>query len=593
MSEAIQTSIYRLRQSIAAMDETTRRLHLVTLDIRYLEKEFLLKGYHVQKVKANIDSKHDYILFYKNWPIKIKWKEFIAEVAEENEDILKNNVAINEGFILLVKNKKHKQNLYAVTGGFGHIELQSFIDYQFGSDILSRLIKTEDKVLRTAKERGFIGGVLGSVKYFRGDYNLNENESFGNYYQELKAKLDKNVLKKVFKFKDEEIKKGGLVDAKSSFTIRKPLNIKRLTEIIDILHSVIQDDPIVDLNLIKRLDKSDKALIEKLNKEAYVQLLRIYKGLGSEVNFELCHKYFDKFFGADEYHVSFSDKILQTANIDECENFMSIRQLYSNATALGKDKKDFEKLIENTRISSFYDGVELTNGYLVDHLCAEISFNGRSYFLFNQEWFWLKPEFETILNSQCQDLMNTSIIKNVLKKWRARAEDENEFNGRHIGELNTLVFDKVTPQNIEACDILKWNTKEIYFIHVKKGFNNEMRNLGRQVHIAAKRIQEDLTTGKKYLDELYDTLANMKANEPYFLAAQKQLVSFPKAKFLKLFDGRKPIFIVAVLDESNTGNRDFSDMQKYKSNIAKFCLQQLRIEMRVMAMEFKIVEIEQ
>lgn len=594
MADAILTSIYKLRPSIALMDKSGKLVR-TDIDLNFLEAEFKNSGYQAQKLQPLKKPGHKFKLFYNTWDTFVRWKDFVADIALPGEAILNAKISVNEGFILLVLiEKKNRNELYAITGGFGHVELQSYINYQFGLDILSRLIQTQDKVLRAAKERNFVGGVLGSVKYFRGDYNLNENESFGNYYQELRAKLQKTVLKNTFKFSDNELKRGGMCDAKSSFTIRKPVTFDRAVEIVDVLDNLIRKPQIVDLNLIKRLDKSDKALIDKLDRELDKELLNIYFGRATDVNVEVCHRFFDKYYDAIDFELSFSvGRKSYSSRINECSCLHDILEEYQKNGITLSTQNDVKLLIQNTKISSFdSSGSQQTSGKLIDHLCAELKFNNRSYFLFNQEWYLVKREFANVLNRQCQDLLNThSLVSTFLRKWNSKAKTENEFNAEHIGDLNTLVFDKVTPENIEACDILKWNGEEIYFIHVKEGFNNEMRNLGRQVHISARRILQDLKSGRQYLGLLYDELSNKVATTSYFINAKAQLKHYTRSKFLKLFDDRKPVFVVAVLDSSKKGNRSFADITKFNSNIAKFCLHQLSQEVRLLDTELKILEI--
>jgi hypothetical protein len=119
-----------------------------------------------------------------------------------------------------------------------------------------------------------------------------------------------------------------------------------------------------------------------------------------------------------------------------------------------------------------------------------------------------------------------------------------------------------------------------------------MRNLGRQIHISAKRVLQDLKSNKEILSELYIKLSKMTPKTDYFLKAQKQLSDISKKDFLKLFDKRKIIFVLAVLDSGRNSSRNFSKISDFKSNIAKFCLQQLTQEMRLLDVELKVLEIE-
>lgn len=133
---------------------------------------------------------------------------------------------------MLILNNSSK-NLYAVTGGLGYHAIQEFIDDDFGVDILSRLISKEDKILKSVKEKSVMGGILGTTKFFRKDYNLFENDGFGKIYQELKSRLNKDILKTKFGFSDEDLRKDSSCIAKTSFKINKSITFEQMFQIID------------------------------------------------------------------------------------------------------------------------------------------------------------------------------------------------------------------------------------------------------------------------------------------------------------------------------------------------------------------------
>lgn len=117
-----------------------------------------------------------------------------------------------------------------------------------------------------------------------------------------------------------------------------------------------------------------------------------------------------------------------------------------------------------------------------------------------------------------------------------------------------------------------------------------MRNLCRQVQIAARRVHEDLRTGGDFMRNHYDKLFNMVATDPYNIKAKAQLNSISKIEYLKYFEKRKPVFVLAVLDPVKK-KRSLQNVKDYDSSIAKFCLQKLIQDMRVLNVEFKITQI--
>jgi hypothetical protein len=383
MAETIQTAIFKLREKIDEKDEDGNIKSRV-VDLDYLQRRFYSNGYRSQKLKPDFKKDYEFKLFYKRWPTTVQWKKFLEVIVEPDEDILKNESSFNEGYILLIRNKKAKSDTYAITGGFGHMQLQDFCDFQFGLDIISRLIRTNDKVLRAAKERNFVGGVLGSVKFFRGEYNLNENESFGSFYQELKATLSNTVLKDTFKFTEEELKSGNLCEAKSSFALKKSIKLEKAVELVGVLEKLSKQKPTVDLNLIRKLDRSDTTLIESLNEHVLRFLFEEYQGKSTGINFEICHKDFDKFYDCGKYQLSFRiNKKQQILIVEDLSNFDFFCENLPDHEKISS-KEDFEKFVRTVAISSLDgDGKEVTFGMLEDHLCAEIVFHAQSYFLVN------------------------------------------------------------------------------------------------------------------------------------------------------------------------------------------------------------------
>jgi uncharacterized protein (TIGR04141 family) len=594
MSESIQIGIFRLRSEIEELDKN-HSLFTTEVDVDMLTSRFKKEGYKQQKLKTLVLDGYKLYLFYKRWPSSIKWKEFIKTIADSKSQIIKNPNSSNEGYVLLIETPKSK-TLYALAGGFGHIQLQEYTDNEFGLDVLSRLIKADDKVLKAVKEKNFIGGVLGSIKFFRGDYNFNENENFGNFYQELKAKLNLEILRKTFGFNPTELKKKeSFCVAKSSFTIRKSITINKALSIIGRLDTLLTKKPVIDFNLVKRLAKSDKSLIDKLNLQLKTTLYDIFRSKPVDNNIEICHKEFDKYLVADIYEVSFSVKNnrYHDEHVKQLENFKDLIQVYLKHSNKIIDFKSFEETLNSTTIiSKNEDNSNPTKGTLFEHICAELRVDKISYFLINKEWYHIKSEFEKQLNEQCQSFVNNHSANKLLKPWNV-TDSENAFNARHIGQKETLVFDKITPENIEVCDILKWTKDAVYLIHVKKGFDNEMRNLCRQIQIAARRLQDDAKTGGSFLENHYETLASSKGISPYIVKARKQLDHFSQDEYTAIFDPknkRKLVFVLAILD-SAIKKRSFKKISEYDSNIAKFCLQKLVIDMRQLDIELQILQI--
>lgn len=592
MSQKIQIGIFQFKKDVIEIDKKSTPIE-VKVTMSFLSKKIIAKGYSSQKVNLNLNDKFEFQLFHKRVKTNIKWKNFIKKIASEGESILKYQTSNSESFVLLLKNG---HEIYAIAGGYGHTSIQDYVNHDFGLEILSRILKSDEKLLVAVKEKNLTGGILGAIKFFRNNYNLNDNENFGNFYQELHASLNEKILIDKFGFTQNDIDTGSLCVAKSSFLIKKSISFDQMLEIVSNIEKLIKDvEPLVEINSVKKLGKADKHLIEKLNNGLDDKVWEIVKNQhDDDTSIELCHKDFDKYYTAQSYKLNFNQVGKKESIFDEpLKNLNQLKESIKDAIDI-YNKKKFLLLLNKIKISSLDDSGNIeTTGTLKQHYSAEFSENGQSYFYSNTEWYQIKPNFTLKLNELCAAFIKDNQHEKFDDVWDYPSENENTFNAKHLNKPQTLVFDKVTPLNIEACDIMKWDDQFVYFIHVKAGFDNTMRDLSLQVNIAAQKIQEDLKSGNKvYLTLLYNTLKNMKASEPYFIEAKKQLDSISLTQFLDIFNGRKPVFVLAVLDKASMKNtRTINDIELFESNIAKFSLKELIQNMRISNIGFRIVEI--
>lgn len=591
MSEKLQLGIYRIKDEIIELKKG-KLSSRVTIDIPYLQSIFKTKGYKQQVLQPNLSNDFDIFLFFKRNPSHIRWKEFIENIADSNAAIIKHKKTNNESYVLVFNNKATGK-IYATTGGFGHTALQGIVEGDFGLEILSRLMKAEDKTLRSTKEKNLTGGILGEVKFFRNDYNLNENENFGNFYQELHSSLNKSLLIQTFGFSQTDIDSDCLCVAKNSFTIKKSIDFQQLLGIITKCENLIDAvQPVVEINGVKKLTKAHKALIADLNNELDKSIIQCYKGAQVDISIELCHKDFDKYLHADNFIFEFkiNGSTIEGQFDEPLKNITKVIEQVKLEDSNLSDNK-LLSLIGNAHISSKNNSSDTqTDDLLRNHFYTEVPFNGKSYFLSDSEWFEIKTSFTDKLNEQCQDFINANTSNIQLDIWNYPAEKENDFNSKHIGKNDFLVFDKFTPDNIEACDILYWDVGNIYFIHAKAGFDNSMRDLSHQVNIAARRVKEDVKTGYKFIEKLYDSVKNSSGTSTYSINARNQLNNITKNDFVDLFKTRKLVFVLAVKDTASSA-RSLNKVEDFNSNIAKFSLHELVKTMRNLAIDFEICEL--
>ena len=573
----IQISIYKIKEK--KLEDMSRIIESRGYTNQELEREEI-DDYRIQ-------------LFYKKRDFNPKWKDYFLSIAKSDQEILQRNISSSEEFVLLLLNEKN-ENLYAVTGGLGYVAIQENIDDEFGMDIFSRIIKKEDKILKATKEKSVVGSIIGTTKYFRNDFNLFETDSFGKIYQEMKARLNKKILIEKLGFTEDDIKKEAGCIVKSSFKINKNITFKQLLKMINGLESILENEQPISINKVKKLTKRNSTLILELYDTLLNQLWDRYEVQDDSYSFDLCHKDFEKYLTASEYIVKKGSSYKNFFNDHTFDELLDIDDIFRELKKSNKNpgsKNNFIELIESLKIFSFdEEGKELTKDWVIAHLLGDVTYNEKKYFYIDKAWYLIEDEFLSELNSSCKSFIVNNMDTGLDKKWDYPDEDENRYNQKYIGDKNTIVLDKITPDNIEPCDILKWDDNNLYLYHVKAGFGNTMRDLCSQIVISANRIIQDINSSKEYINKIYTTLQSKIDGKPYFNLVGRQTEQYSREDFLGLF-GKPLVFILAVLDTASAKVRNISDIEKFNSNIAKFSLRDLIKEMKGLDINFKITQI--
>lgn len=550
-----------------------------------------------QDLLPNPSADFRFMLLYRKNPSKPKWKDFLKPIVSTGQDVLKENQSWLENFVLLVQSQSSK-NLYAITGGLqAYFAIQDFIEEDFGVDVLSRLIKKEDKILKSVKEKTVMGGILGSTKFFRNNYNLFENDGFGKIYQELQANIDKQILSDKFGFTLEDLKRDAICVAKTSFRINKAVDLNQVLKIISGCEYVLANlIPILINNVRKLSRKKEGVLTSELDDKLMNQLWQRFNSPEFPIDFDLCHKDFEKYLTADLIVVR---KNSSKQSFMDFEKLINIDDFFLNLKSLGQTLSSLEQLTEligSLKIYSYSNDDEinpLTKGWLLQHLFGDVTLDDdKKYFLIDGYWYLVEKSFIKQLDESCKAFIDRNYYEGLDKTWPVDW-DENTYNETYVGEGNTLVLDKVLPRNVEPCDVLKWDTDNVYFCHVKMGFRNTMRDLCSQVFLAANCVRNCSTNNQDYLREIYSTLSQKQtSSDPYFAKIAGQISSLSEQAFLDIFKGKNIVFVLAIADVNNPERLVKDHLPEFRSSIAKFSLEELVKNMRGIEVDFKFAQIQ-
>jgi uncharacterized protein (TIGR04141 family) len=590
MSEKIQNNFYLLKDTVKVIKKA--KVIEEKIDFIYLHKLLQKKKFKEQETLPNLSSKYEIKVYHKKSSTPIKWKDFMKTVVKTGEEIFRISNSISESYVIIFFNPNSKK-YFASTGGYAHILIQEIATNDFGLEILSRILKADDKTIRSTKERNLTGGIQGAIKFFRTDYNLYQNESFGNIYNELNASINIEQLEKIFGFAKNDLKSDSLCIAKNSFSLKKAISFVELLKLIERCENLIKRKPVVEINSVEKISKSNTILLNDLWTDLNKKVYQNYLDSNNFFSVEISHKDFEKYYYANSIVLNFSIKRKkEQLKFDETiRNIQTILdEIRNNNNSLSEI--DFQKCIDTGYIETFDENGEMiTRDSVRNHFCTEITFSNKSYFLIEKDWFEIGKTFIDKIDEQAEHFIITNKYSGpIMKKWTTGTE--NKYNSSYFTVSDSLVFDRFTPQNIEVCDILRWDTKNIYFYHVKKGFDNSMRDLCSQVFIAARKVKEDSKNKYIFLENLYDNVIGNNGKTTYSKEAKKYLSKVSKSDFINIARNRNIVFVLAVLDTSNLSRTLEKDIRNFDSNIAKFSLNELSKNMRNLEVDFKILQLE-
>jgi len=551
------------------------------------------KRFNKTPIRPGIDfCGFDVRLFFSSKDRTPNWKNFVSPILADSSDLQKDCRDI--AYIAFIYDDK---NLFAISGGYGNHVIQDYSEPNFGTEIITRLISKQSDVIKSLKERGITGSILGSTIIFRRDSKLAYQDSFGKVYKELQAELSKSILTTQFGFSDEEISKAVKCNAKRTFKLGKSINFTRLLKILKQISEVLEHEKNFTLNYCSKLNsrnKRDKLVIEGLEYLLYSKLYNYCKEKDT-INFEFCAPDFEKYAKADTYNIYKGQSRVELLSE---ENLSNIQDILSKLCEINifdlTDYDDFRNTISELNVKSCTnEGINLTKGPFIKHVHGEIKQNNKSYFYIDGEWYRIQYEFLNELNNFFKNGTEEVIYNKILKAPFdvSKQQTEDDYIKKYLDKGNFLVLHKIKPENIELCDLLHYDNNNTNLVHIKKGFDNSMRDLVLQILISAKRVQADIATSQfTFLKKVYESLKNgIESDSRYLRTISKQEIK--ENEFIELFKKKNIIFSLAFVDTATRDKNIKKDIEEFGSNIAKFSIKELSKELRNIDFRFRIIQI--
>jgi uncharacterized protein (TIGR04141 family) len=569
-------NIYQIDKSHYQLKALTDTPAIIRTIVKAANSKQGLAPFDPEKVSTFKKDEFTYFLYVTNTDEKESdWIAFFPTELTEKKNFIQQKVSL----ILFIETEFQ---LYVIVGGSAFKMVVAFIDHSFGLNAYDRIIEPDKDELTSIKTRGITGQRIGMNEQFRNEYRIINFTRFGKLPKEIHVKLCKETTNLYFPYLKTKEKDRIQITVGAGFKIGRQIDF-------DDLHQIIQDMSIINtltpkeyLSSYKQITNADeifelrKLLVHKL----YNNLAILYnnsKETSDRFDFDFCNpNNIEKFYEADTYELKERTedggyKVFTT--VDDREDIF--RKVMDRAMeVIGQyNEYKFSNYLWSVLVAAIKGDKTVASSGFLHHFSAEFNKPGESIFLIDTKWFYLKDQFITDMITNAQHIFKTYKAPDYVLKFpwdKGLLPKESDYNKQYDAEPNCILCDTLIVDGVELCDILYYDDKNLYLVHVKAGFGSQVRELSNQVMISARRLKEALNAkGNDFLENYYNKLIKSKHN----------INNLNLDEFKGLF--KKSISYIIAVNSTLVDDLAIEDnMIKYNSNIARFSLIQCSNEMQ-------------
>lgn len=511
------------------------------------------------------------------------WMSYLpSELTEDNDFKVRH-----ASFCLFIE---YDSRVFSIIGGKGISVIKRFLNHTFGLDFFEKIAEPENDIVHTLLSRGVTGNLTSEEKTYRNDQKLGDALSIGRVPRKIHLELRKELKDTIFDFVDFEKSDTVHIEIGNIFRLKWKLSFEETHLLILRISEVLDSDVNSPLSSFERI-RDDKFEDEILKMALYTHLrddmVRLNTGDSTSANlldYDFVHP--DKltaFYECDEYQIFLKGAQIPFETVQDRSLIYSKTLAHIYSIVDPKNPWDFISKIAGVRVKGFVGESQKTIAMFTNHLTCEILVSGRPYFLIDNNWYSVRGDFIKAINDRCKSILQSNRIQSEILSipWSINEMTEGDYNLAYNDQINYIVLDKMLGQNIELCDILYEDGDQIYLIHVKKGFDAKIRDLTNQISISANRLWNDVKSDFHFVDAVYD-----RYKRSSHFNNDKTL-----EEFRDLFSSQKEVIFVLAFAHNKINKSVYSDLEDFKSNIAKFSVVQIQQDIQNTGYQLRIGEI--
>lgn len=549
-------------------------------NIFLLDKEKIIKKYFADTNDVAIDSIIDLIISESNtkyneqmlkehvetngFSVRVffntekrpnsKLSSFCRPFVADDQEIVTFHTHTASSIIFISSEK----NTFVITTGQGFRAIEDYCIPKFGMLVVSMF----EKLFKiTALDSNGMASIVHSSKtIYSNEIDFIDVNALDTIFKEITGRLnDKTTVKELLNLNTDTKKSSVKITAKNFLQFSSSLNFNDLLHLLSKIDEFNFDSMQDKYNLIMPINSKTKASVVNNNNIKVIENMYESISLGKPINFDLFNRSTNDFINADTYCLSVdgTTSLAETDDIDLYEFIYSAYLAWLDGTESTLD--NFSEFVAQVHLVSKRDDIEITDESLLKHLSGEIEVDGENYYIFYGDYYHLSETYSERLNKTLVGKLQDGKITTVLtSNWTTG--DEDAFNLKVSLDEDYIHLHKIKPEYIEFADLLKIVGDTITVVHVKDGFDNDMRALDRQVDLSIRRVLDlKNNNNSSYMEKLYDNATKSTVGKNITEVFED------KESFIKAMKEKEINYVIAIRPKEK-------ELLNNRSNIAKHCL---------------------
>lgn len=535
------------------------------------------EGYEIQKLKSDLDTGDFTVQLYFRGDdnYQSQFASFCKSFVAEDQKAV-TFFPRTASSVLFVWNDKH---IYAVTTGQGYRMVEAYSTPKFGLILASRY--NEDFKVTSLDANAMASVIHSSKTIYAKEVDFIDVDALDTIFKEVTGRLkDKQKVHELLGLKGSSKRDSVKISAKNSVQFSSALSFEGLIYLLSKIDKSGFDGHKEHFNLIVPISaKKHKSMITD-NNNAVIEAM--YKAIQAdkEIPFDLFHKNTTSYIESDRYEIYDPNTNDVYATFDDHAADGAIYEAYTAFLEGNSDTQAaFNFFAMSAMLRSFKgDGPPETDDSLLKHISGEIQVNGKNYYIFYGEYYELAEAYAERLNNSLKSKLRKEFDTDEIKTLWPATENEDWFNAQVAVDEGYVHLHKIKPEGIEFADLIKCDNESVTIVHVKDGFDAEMRALDRQVELSIARITDlNHNNNEAYFRKLYSN-----AKKSSNVVTQNIATTFPTVdKFIEAIKGKMVRYIIVVRPEEKV-------LIENQSNIAKHCLNALILRCFQKGIDLKI-----